>query len=69
MPLFVGFSEFVELLEAMAIDDFGEFAIGIVANKAMVVKHHQLAIRYAEKSHRAFLIGSTYQPRGGLYLC
>ena len=28
-----------------------------------------LGIRYAEKSHRAFLIGSTYQPWGGLYLC
>ena len=44
MPLFVGFAEFIELLEAMTIDDFREFAIGIVANKTTMIKHHQLAI-------------------------
>ena len=40
LPLF----EFIELLEAMPIDDLLQFAIGIVTNVAAMVENHQFAI-------------------------
>ena len=40
----MGFAELVELAEAVAVDDLLEVAIGIVANEAVVIEDHQLAI-------------------------
>ena len=37
-------SEFIELAETVAIDDLLKVAIGIVANKAVVIEDHQLAV-------------------------
>ena len=37
-------SEFIELAETVAIDDLLKVAIGIVANKAVVIEDHQLTI-------------------------
>ena len=40
LPLF----EFIELLEAMPIDDLLQFTIGIVTNVAAMVENHQFTI-------------------------
>ena len=37
-------SKLIELLEAMAVDDLLEVAIGIVADETIVIEDHQLAV-------------------------
>lgn len=39
------FSEFVQLLETMLVDDFFQFAVWIVADVAVVVKNHGFSVR------------------------